>query len=99
MDESSTDGDPDESIEEKAKSSSDIKKEALARQRMVEARPKGEEEKYGDEANSNYQAFKSKFRSVTNVQGINQLDVLNEITNWLKGTPKILAVFSRRQES
>ena len=90
-DESSSDGDPDESVEEKAKSSAEIKKESLARQRMLEGRPKNEEEKYGDESNSNYQAFKSKFRAVTNVQGINQLDVLNEITNWLKGTPKILA--------
>ena len=58
---------------------------------MVEARPKTEEEKYGDDGSTKYQAFKNKFRSVTNVKGINQLDVLNEISNWMKGTPKVLA--------
>ena len=38
-----------------------------------------------------YMAFKRKFRKATNVKGINQLDVLNEIFFWLRGTPKTVA--------
>ena len=57
---------------------------------MHEARPKMEAEKYGDDEKVNYRMFKVKFQSLANVQGINHLDVLNELPNWLRGAPKKL---------
>ena len=68
-----------------------IQQETLARQRILDARPKNDEERFGDDAKMSYMAFKRKFRSATNVKGINQLDVLNEIFFWLRGTPKTVA--------
>ena len=66
------------------KSLRDIQLETLARSRMIEARPKREEEKFGDDGRINYQAFKNRFRSVTRVEGMNPLDALAEILYWLK---------------
>ena len=34
--------------------------------------------------------FKAKFQSLANVRGINHLDVLNKLPNWLRGAPKRL---------
>ena len=39
----------------------------------------------------NYQNFKQRFSSVTNIGGANPLDVLNELVNWLRGAPQKLA--------
>ena len=64
--------------------------EALARERLHESRPKTEAEKYGDDKKVNYRMFKAKFQSLTNVKGINHLNVLNELPNWLRGAPKRL---------
>ena len=64
--------------------------EALARERLHESRPKKEDEKYGDDEKVNYRMFKAKFQSLANVRGINHLDVLNELPNWLRGAPKRL---------
>ena len=69
----------------------EVKMEQLARSRMVEARPKNEEEKFGDNGTVTYQSFKNRFNAVAKVEGINPLDVLNEISNWLTGTPKRMA--------
>ena len=68
-----------------------VKLEQLARSRMIEARPKNESEKFGDDGDISYQTFKNRFMAVTKVEGINALDVLNKITNWLKGTPMRMA--------
>ena len=57
---------------------------------MIDARPKTEEEKYGDDGKMTYMAFRRKFRAVTNVKGINDLDILTEISFWLRGTPKAM---------
>ena len=95
---SSEESSPDESESEssdeeiaKGKTMREVKMEQLARSRMVEARPKSEEEKFGDNGNVTYQSFKNRFNAVTKVEGINPLDVLNEISNWLTGTPKRMA--------
>ena len=63
----------------------------MIRQRMMEARPKSSEEKFGGDEKINYHNFKMRFNAVTNVDGANQLDVLNELTHWLKGAPLKLA--------
>ena len=39
----------------------------------------------------NYNNFKQKFMAVSDVEGINYLDVLNELPLWLNGTPKTIA--------
>ena len=53
----------------------------LARQRMIDACPKTEEEKYGEDKRMtyNYMTFRRKFNAITNVQGITLLDILNKI--------------------
>ena len=58
---------------------------------MMEARPKTADEKFGGDEKVNYQNFKMRFDAVTNVGGANQLDILNELTHWLKGAPLKLA--------
>ena len=58
---------------------------------MVEARPKNEDGKFGGDDRINYHNFKMRFQSVTNVEGANPLDVINELTHWLKGAPLKLA--------
>merc|ERR1712002_1399177 len=63
----------------------------MIRQRMVEARPKTNEDKFGGDDKINYQNFKMRFEAVTNVDGANPLDILNELTHWLKGAPLKLA--------
>ena len=67
-----------------------VRMEALARERLHEARPKTEAEKYGDDETVNYQMFKVKFQSLASVKRINYLNVLNELPNWLRGAPKRL---------
>merc|ERR1712212_1131932 len=67
-----------------------IQQESLARQRMIDARPKSEDEKYGDDGKMSYMAFRRKFKAVTSVKGINDLDILTEISFWLRGTPKAM---------
>ena len=47
-----------------------VRMEALARERLHEARPKTEADKYGDET-VNYRMFKAKFQSLARVKGIN----------------------------
>ena len=38
----------------------------------------------------NFQAFKNRFNAVAKDRGANPIDVLNELPNWLRGTPKYL---------
>ena len=92
-DSSQTETDSASSDEEELgrKTMKEVKLEQLARSRMVEARPKGEDEKFGDNGLVTYQSFKNRFNAVAKVEGINPLDVLNEISNWLTGTPKRMA--------
>ena len=89
MSESETES-SDEEISSK-KTMKEVKLEQLARARLVEARPKSEEERFGDNGLVTYQSFKNRFNAVARVEGINSLDVLNEIGNWLTGTPKRMA--------
>ena len=63
----------------------------MIRQRMVEARPKLMDDKFGGDDTVNYQNFKMRFQSVTEVGGANPLDVINELTHWLRGAPLKLA--------
>ena len=58
---------------------------------MIDSRPKAEEEKFGDDSKMSYMTFKRKFRAITNVKGMNNLDIMNEIFFWLRGTPKTMA--------
>ena len=88
---SETETDSSDEENEKKKTMKEVKMEQLARSRMVEARPKSEEEKFGDNGSVTYQSFKNRFNAVAKVEGINPLDVLNEISNWLTGTPKRMA--------
>ena len=88
---SETETDSSDEDEKKGKTMKQVKMEQLARSRMVEARPKGEEEKFGDNGMVTYQSFKNRFNAVAKAEGINPLDVLNEIGNWLTGTPKRMA--------
>ena len=60
-----------------------IQQETLARQRILDARPKSDDGRFGDDEKMSYMAFKRKFKAATNVQGINKLDVMNEIFHWL----------------
>ena len=92
-DSSSSDSESDSSEKERGKKRTmkEVKIEQLARSRMVEARPKCEDEKFGDNGLVTYQSFKNRFNAVAKVEGINPLDVLNEIGNWLTGTPKRMA--------
>ena len=90
---SQSESESDSSDEEQRnqKTMKEVKMEQLARSRMVEARPKNEDEKFGDNGSVTYQSFKNRFNAVAKVEGINPLDVLNEIGNWLTGTPKRMA--------
>ena len=88
---SSTGTDSSEDEKKGKKTLKQVKLEQLARSRMIEARPKNDSEKFGDDGDISYQTFKNRFNAVTKVEGINALDVLNEITNWLKGTPMRMA--------
>ena len=87
--ESESDSSDEENV--RRKTMKEVKMEQLARSRMTEARPKSEEEKFGDNGTVTYQSFKNRFNAVAKVEGINPLDVLNEIGNWLTGTPKRMA--------
>ena len=71
--------------EKKQKTLKDIQLESLVRSRMIEMRPRNENEKFGDDGKINYFAFKNKFQSLTNVEGCNPFDALSEITYWVKG--------------
>ena len=74
----------------KKRTMKDLRMETLARERLIEARPRREEEKYGDDGKVNFQAFKNRFDAVAKDRGANPIDVLNELPNWLRGTPKYL---------
>ena len=73
------------------KSLRQFRHETMVRQRMNEARPKTESEKFGGDSKVNYLNFKQRFHAVTKVGGANKLDVLNELVQWLRDGPKKLA--------
>ena len=73
------------------KSLRQFRHETLIRQRMVEARPKREEDKFGGDKKVNYLNFKQRFQAVTEIGGANPLDVLNELVHWLRDGPRKLA--------
>ena len=78
-------------IKGKPKSAKEVHMETLARSRLIESRPKTEEEKFGDDGKINYFLFKKKFHTLTDVEGMNPIDVLSEVTFWLKAGPLKLA--------
>merc|ERR1712212_679586 len=83
-------------IDEKEKKSKrskliDFKRESLLRTRMIDARPKRDEDKFADDGRIPYQVFRNKFRAVSDEEGINPTDVLSEIKNWLRGDPASIA--------
>ena len=87
---SSSESSSDESDDGRSikKSMRQIQMEQLTRSRMIEARPKTEEQKYGDDGKVDYKALKNRFMSTTKVKGVNYVDVLNEMPHWFKGAPK-----------
>ena len=74
-----------------AKTLKDIQLESLVRTRMIEMRPKTEDEKFGDDGSINYYAFKNKFQSLSSVEGMNPFDALAEIMHWLKESARRVA--------
>ena len=64
------------------KSLVEIRLECLAKDRLVAARPTTDEDKWGDDGKLTYHAFRTKFKAVSSSEGINQIDVLNEIGHW-----------------
>ena len=74
-----------------AKTLKDIQLESLVRMRMIEMRPKTDEEKFGDDGAINYYAFKNKFQSLARVEGMNPFDALSEIMHWLKQSARRVA--------
>ena len=97
---SPSDSESDEEKEKKKKKKKKSKKgkshralqlESLARERMIQARPTKDSEKFDGVNGINYNNFKQKFFAVSDVDGINYLDVLNELPFWLSGTPKTIA--------
>ena len=75
----------------KTKTHRQLRHETMLKQRMKEARPRTEDEKFGGDEKTNYQNFKQRFESVTKVKGANALDVLSEFPFWLKGAPEKIA--------
>ena len=73
------------------KSLRQFRHETMIRERMVEARPKREEEKFGGDKKVNYLNFKQRFQAVSDIGGANPLDVLNELVHWLRDGPRKLA--------
>ena len=97
---SPSDSESDEEKEKKKKKKKKSKKgkshralqlESLARERMIQARPTKDSEKFDGVNGINFNNFKQKFFAVSDVDGINYLDVLNELPFWLSGTPKTIA--------
>ena len=67
-----------------------IRVESLARERLKDAAPKRDEDRYGDNGTVDYHATKNKFQSLSKVSGINFFDVLSEMPKWFRGPPKML---------
>ena len=87
---SSGQSDSESDSEAEKKEKRNFRREALARERMIAARPTADQ-RFGGDNKVNYSNFKQKFLAVTDVKGINYLDVLNEFQNWVTGTAKIFA--------
>ena len=62
--------------------------EMIVRDSMKNARPKTEDEKYGDDGQISYHLFKNNFKSAVKEDLISASDVINEAVNWTKGRPK-----------
>ena len=91
-DSSETDSPPPKNHEQKKqKTLKDIQLESLVRSRMIEMRPKTEEEKFADDGKINYFAFKNKFQSMSNIDGCNPFDALSEILHWVRGNARRVA--------
>ena len=90
-DASSSSDSQDEDKETRRKTMRQLRHETMIRQRMTEARPKTPDERFAGDEKVNYQNFTMRFEAVTHIEGANPLDVLNELTHWLKGAPLKLA--------
>ena len=66
----------------------DIRKVRLAREAVREGRPKTEAEKIGIEDPKDFAAFKIKFNTVCNVDGLSDEERLKELGEWTKGAAK-----------
>ena len=66
------------------------RRQAFAAERLRNARPLKESEKYDGSANMNYRKFKNRFMTFSNNKDINPLDVLNELPHWVAGSAKRL---------
>ena len=62
----------------------------MARDRLRDAAPGSEAEKYGDGGKVDYHALKNRFQSLSKVHGMNYFDVLSEMPKWFKGAPRRL---------
>ena len=67
-----------------------IRVESLARERLRDAAPKTDEERYGDSGAVDYHALKNRLQALSSVKGINYFDVLTEMPRWFRGAPKTL---------
>ena len=66
------------------------RKQAFAAERLRNARPQKESDKYDGTVNMNYRKFKNRFMTFSDNKDINPLDVLNELPHWVTGTAKRL---------
>ena len=65
-----------------------LQMEMIVRDSMKNARPKSEDEKYGDDGKMSYHLFKNNFKSAVKEDVISASDIINEAVNWTKGRPK-----------
>ena len=66
------------------------RRQAFAAERLRNARPQKETEKYDGSVNMNYRKFKNRFMTFSDNKDINPLDVLNELPHWVAGPAKRL---------
>ena len=66
------------------------KRQAFAAERLRNARPQKESDKYDGTVNMNYRKFKNRFMTFSDNKDINPLDVVNELPHWVAGPAKRL---------
>ena len=66
------------------------RRQAFAAERLRNARPQKETDKYDGSLNMNYRRFKNRFMTFSDNKDINPLDVLNELPHWVAGPAKRL---------
>ena len=66
------------------------RRQAFAAERLRNARPQKESEKYDGTVHMNYRKFKNRFMTFSDNKDINPLDVVNELPHWVAGPAKRL---------